>query len=118
LQPPAVDVTHEGRIALVVAEILDDAEEVADAVVGQTRLGAVGQLHQSVVDDDGDATAVDDTVAADAGAAEGGADVQLDVLREGLDLVPGAAVVVEEAEAELGEVLHEDLVEVDEDRLP
>ena len=45
LQPPAVDVAQEGGVLVVGAEVLDDAEEMADAVVGEARLiAAVGQL--------------------------------------------------------------------------
>ena len=70
LQPPAIDVAEEGRVLAVAAEILDDAEEIADAVVGQARLiAAVGQLAQAVVDDHGGAAAVDDAVVAEAAAA-------------------------------------------------
>ena len=48
----------------VLAEVLDGAEEVADAVVGQAGLvAAVGQLHQAVVDDERDPAAVDHGVA-------------------------------------------------------
>ena len=62
------------------------------------------------------AAAVDDAVvAAGRRAAEGGRHFQFDVARERLDLVPDAAVGVETADAELGEVGHEDVVEVDED---
>ena len=63
LQPPAIDVAEERGVAVVGAEVLDDAEEVADAVVGQARLIAVlGQQRQAVVDDDRGAAAVDDAV--------------------------------------------------------
>ena len=98
LQPPAVDVADEGGVLAVGAEVLDDAEEVADAVVGQARLVAVvGQLAQAVVDDDRGAAAVDDAVVAAAAAGVGGGHLQLDVARERLDLVPDAAAGVEVA---------------------
>src|SRR5262249_34065649 len=105
------------RVAGVVGVVLHHAEEVSDAIVGQARVvAALGQLAQAVVDDDGDAAAVDDRVAA-AAAGVGGGDLQLDVLRERLDLVPGAAAGVEGAAAQLGEVGHEDVIEADEDTL-
>ena len=116
LQPPAVDVADEGGVLAVGAEVLDDAEEVADAVVGEARLvAAVGQLAQAVVDDDGVCRGASMTLSSPraAAAGEGGGHLQLDVARERLDLVPGAAVGVEVAEAQLGEVGHEDVVEVD-----
>ena len=46
-------------------------------------------------------------------AAEGRLDLELEVVREGLDLVPGRPLAVEAAEAELGEVGQEDVGEVD-----
>ena len=54
----------------VLAEVLDGAEEVAHAVVGQARLvAAVGQLHQAVVDHERDAAAVGHAVVAGGGPA-------------------------------------------------
>ena len=50
-----------------------------------------------------------------AAAAEGRLDLDLDVVRERLDLVPGRPAAVEPAEAELGEVGEEDVGEVDHD---
>src|SRR5262249_36321847 len=102
--------------------VLDGGEEVADAVVGQARLeAALGQLDQAVVEHDGGAARVDDALVAEeeaaAAAAEGGRDLDLDVLGERLDLVPGAAAAVQRTDAELGEVGHEDVAQVDEDAL-
>src|SRR5262249_25584054 len=56
--------------------------------------------------------------AAPAAAAVGRRDLDLDVARKRLDLGPAAATCVEETEAELGKVGHEDVIEVDEDGLP
>ena len=53
---------------------------------------------------------------ATAAAAEGGLDLELHVVREALDLGPTAAAAVEDAQAELGEVGHEDVGEVDQRR--
>ncbi len=122
LQSPAIDVAQERGVLVVGAEILDDAEEIADAIVGEARLVAVlGQLAQSVVNDDRLAATVNDAVIAEEGeaaaAVEGGGHLQLDVMREGLDLVPGAAVGVERTHVQLGEVGHEDVVEVQQQRL-
>ena len=50
LQPPTIDVTQERRVLTVGAEILDHAEEMPDAVVGQAWLVAgVRQLDQAVM---------------------------------------------------------------------
>src|SRR5207247_1822016 len=82
-------------------------------------IAVVGELRQAVVNDDGRAPAIDDAVVAEIPvpltAAVSGGDFQLEVAREGLDLVPGAAVGIEMTEIELGEIAHEDVVQVDDD---
>ncbi len=122
LEAPAVDVADEGGVLVVGAEILDGGQEVADTVVGQARLVAgFGQLAQAVVDDDRVAAPVNDAfVAEHAPAAEagvGGGYFDFDVVGESLDLAPGAAIGIEHAQAEVGEVGHEDVVEVEQHRL-
>src|SRR5262249_32190087 len=103
LQAPAVDEAIEGGVAVVAGVVLDDAKEVPDAVVGEPwGVMAVGHLTDAVVDDDGGGAVVDDVVLGGV-AGVGGGDLQLEVLREGLDLVPGAAIDVEVAAVEAGE---------------
>ena len=110
--------------ASVDAEVLGRAQEVADAVVGHAGpVADIRGLHQAVVDDDGDAAMVGHAVAAAhvhsiaaAAAAEGRLDLQLHVVGEALDLGPAAPAAVEHAQAELGEVGHEDVGKVDQGR--
>ena len=92
------------------AEVLRGVQEVADAVVGQSRLVArVGQLDQAVMDHDGDPARVDHAVVANRRnrirrppPVKVASTCDLDVVRERLDLVPGRPVAVEAAEAQAG----------------
>src|SRR5438552_1612095 len=83
---------------------------MAHPIIGETRLvAAFRQLRQAIVDDEGVAARVDGAIvfekgAAEAPSAEGGLDLQFDIARKRLDLVPGAAVGVEGAKpAQLSE---------------
>ncbi len=116
LEAPAVHIADERRFAAFGREILDRGEEVADAIVGEARLVAVRQFDETVVDDDGLAARVDDAALAAPAGVRGG-DLELDVLRVALDLVPDGAAGVDGAERQAGEVGEEDLVEVDDDRV-
>ena len=105
------------------AEVLGGAQEVADAVVGRARAVAeVGGLHQAVVDDHRDAAVVGHAVARRPCTSrrppplQGRLDLELHVVVEALDLAPAAPAAVEHAQVELGEVGHEDVGEVDQDR--
>ena len=106
------------------AEVLGRAQEVADAVVGVARAVAeVGGLHQAVVDDDGDARdgrrrRRSPPIMPCAGPPPPKVVSTSSSMLSGkpLTLLQLAAAAVEHAQAELGEVGHEDVGEVDQDR--
>ncbi len=116
LQPPAVDVAGIHVIRVGDAEIFGRIEEVANPIVGGPGpVPHVGGLHDAVVEDDRHATLVDHAFGplAHPLAAEGRLHFQLQVVGEGLDLVPGGPAPVEVAERKLGEVGEEDIRQVD-----
>ena len=125
LQPPAVDLPDEGGVGVLLAEVLDRAEEVADAVVGQARLvAAVGQLHQAVVDDQRDPAGVGHAVAAGGRRRTAHAPALKVASTWSSRLFGNALILCQDvrlrsmrAEAELGEVGQEDVGQVDHDRL-
>ena len=116
------------RLALVsgigIGEVGHGVEEVADAVVGHPGVVAgVRGLAEAVVHDHGDPPRVDDrrraaeeVGPAEAAAAEGRLDLDLDVVGIGPDLEPPRAAPIQAAEADLGEVGQEDVGEVDHQR--
>ena len=78
----------------------------------------VGRLHEAVVEHQGDAARVGAAAAAaeahrPVAAGVGRLELELHVVGEALDLDQLAAAAVERAQAELGEVGHEDVGEVD-----
>ena len=108
------------------AEILGGAQEVADAVVGHARaIAEIGRLHQAVVDDNGDAPMVGDAVRSPPRARPPPppplkvASSSSSMLSwKPLTLLQLTAAAVEHAQAELGEVGHEDVGKVDQGRSP
>ena len=95
---------------------------MADAIVGHSRMVAgIGGFDDAVMKDDRNSARVGDAAVAVAAAhsppaGEGRLDLKLDVVREPFDLEPRRPTSVEVAEAELREVGHEDVGEIDDGR--
>src|SRR5262249_25156759 len=103
LDAPALHVTDERGLTIVLAEGFDGREKIADGVIGDARLiAAVGQLHHAVVDKHGIAPAVDRAAAevSEPAAAKCRFDLQFVVMREGFDFMPTAAAGIERAEGQ------------------
>src|SRR5438552_172835 len=100
------------RISPVSGFARDGPMAKADAVIRQAGLiAAVRQLGEAIVNDDGVAAAINRAIVRSkktaAGAGVGRFDLQLDVPRECLHLVPRAAVGIEHAKPQLAEIGHE-----------
>ena len=122
LEVPAVDVADEAVLVDILREVLEGGDEVADPVVGEARpVAGLRQHADGIVDVDGDAAAVGDSVEFGlATRAVGGGDFELRIVREVLHPRPRGAIAGEgeagERAADLGEIGHEDRRQVDDRR--